>query len=77
MRISARHPLPIHLAAAVAVMLVTAMPVGTPASTCNDWTSLSSTTGIGGATTLADATWWASFTNGSCAQGLKLYCLQG
>lgn len=49
---------------------------GSSASTCDDWTSTASASGVGGATTLADATWWAAFSNGVCSQGLKLYCLE-
>jgi hypothetical protein len=49
---------------------------GTSASTCGDWQSAASTSGIGGPVTFADATWWNGFTNGMCTQPFKVYCLQ-
>jgi hypothetical protein len=49
---------------------------GTATSTCNDWQSTTSTSGIGGPVTFADTTWWNGFTNGACTQAFKVYCIQ-
>ncbi len=48
--------------------------VGTAASTCNDWTSTTSTTGIFGLPMFADATWWDSGTQ-TCGTAFRLYCV--
>lgn len=49
--------------------------VGTAASTCNNFTSGSSGTGIFGRGPLADSTWWNSAT-GACSVAHHVYCLQ-
>jgi hypothetical protein len=50
--------------------------VGSASSTCDDWLASTSTTGIGGAVTFVDTTWWNGFTNGACTQPFRVYCLQ-
>lgn len=55
---------------------------GTAASTCDDWTSTTSTTANIGADTFADPNWWnllssnGSPANGACTTTLAVYCLQ-
>lgn len=50
--------------------------VGTLASTCDDWTTTSSTTATIGADTFADSTWWNLASNQACSATLAVYCLQ-
>jgi hypothetical protein len=49
---------------------------GTLTSTCNDWTSGTSTNAVIGSTPFADPTWWNLGSNGDCSQTLAVYCLQ-
>ncbi len=48
--------------------------LGTAASTCNDWTLTTSTTGIFGRAPFADATWWNTGTQ-NCSTASRLYCV--
>ncbi|HEY2386981.1 MAG TPA: hypothetical protein VGK30_08475 [Candidatus Binatia bacterium] len=49
---------------------------GTAASTCDDWMDATSTSGIGGAVTFTDTTWWKGFTTGDCTKSFRVYCLE-
>lgn len=49
---------------------------GTGASTCDDWTTTTSTTANIGADTFADPTWWNLAANGACTSQLAVYCLE-
>ena len=49
---------------------------GTAASTCDDWTTTTSTTANIGADTFADPTWWNLAANGACTTQLAVYCLE-
>lgn len=49
--------------------------VGTAASTCDNWTSTSSTTGTFGRPNFTDATWWSAAQPSSCSSAFRLYCV--
>jgi hypothetical protein len=49
--------------------------LGTPESTCNDWTDPAGTM-ASGAFANADAGWWLSNSNRTCADPVALYCVE-
>jgi len=49
---------------------------GNTASTCNDWTSTSSVSGIVGVYGTADSTWWSLITRPCTDTGSRLYCIE-
>lgn len=49
---------------------------GSAASTCSDWTSTSSATGIPGLYVTANPTWWSFGTRPCSDTGNRLYCVE-
>ena len=49
--------------------------LGTPAGTCNDWTSTASPSGAVGLAAVKDARWW-NFTAQSCSSSRSLICVE-